>query len=370
MYYEQQRSCLIIMDLANLEKQYEEASAAYAIGEPIMTDLQFDELERKLKDLGSPIVDMVSEDFIDDGVEQEVSYETFSIKAPKTWEEIREFFEAYPHCSFVATLKMDGICTKLAIDRTKMIGQSRNRGSRTAIDFTKAVNLAIPMPKLLSPTNVTGEAFVPWEELEYFRNKYDKDKYVMPRSAALSLLRAPQDHDPEDVKRMKFRAFATDKKMVDYEAELQWLKLKGFEVPKHVVFKIDLTKDIEEQLLPIMDEIDTGEPSDGVVIQVNERGDEARPTISGKYMSTQIAVKMGKWGGQVYEAEVIGLNIGKAKGNKGTTLQIKPFTLEDNSTINKVNAYNLGIVGRNKIKKGSIIKFVRVSNNMCNLIYE
>ena len=87
-------------------------------------------------------------------------------------------------------------------------------------------------------------------------------------------------------------------------------------------------------------------------------------------MSTQIAVKLDKWGGQVYEAEVIGLNIGMAKGNKGVTLQIKPFTLEDNSTIHKVNAYNLGIVQRNKIKKGSIIKFVRVSNNMCNLIYE
>lgn len=357
------------MDLIKAEEQYRLASRAYANGEPIMSDTQFDELENQLRLAGSSLVDMVSEDFISEEVEQEVSYETFSIKAVKTWEEVRDYFLAFPDNTFIVTLKMDGICTKLAVDRTRMVGQSRNRSARTAIDFSAAVNIAVPMPKLLTPTTITGEAFVAWEDLEYFRNKYNVDKYVMPRSAALSLLRTPQDHDAEDVKKLKFRAFATDRKSLDYEANLQWLKLKGFEVPKYAVFKPDLSKDIAEQLLPVMKEVDTGEPSDGIVIQVNERDDGSKPSISGKYMSTQIAVKLDKWGGHEYEAEVIGLNIGMAKGNKGCTLQIKPFTLEDNSTINKVNAYNLGIVERNKIKKGSIIKFVRVSNNMCNLIY-
>lgn len=358
------------MDIKELEQQYRKASEAYALGEPIMTDYQFDQLENRLRELGSDLVDLVSEDFLDEGEEVGVSYETFSIRSPKSWEEIREYFAAFPNCSFVATLKIDGICTKLGVSPTKMIAQSRNRGARTAIDFSEAVNIAVPKPNVLSHTNITGEAFVAWEDLEYLREKYNPDKYVMPRSAALSLLRTPQDHDPEDVKLLKFRAFHVDRRAVDYEASLQWLKLKGFEVPKYVVFKVDLTKDIEEQLLPIMEEVDTGEPSDGVVIQVNERDESARPEFSGKYMSTQIAIKMGKWAGQAYEAEVVGLINGKAKGNKGCILQIKPFVTEDNATITKVNAYNIGIVERNKIKKGSIIKFVRVSNNMCNLVYE
>ena len=361
---------LTMTDFTKLEEQYRLASKAYAEGNPIMSDAQFDELENKLRELGSPLVDLVSEDFLDEGTTQEVSYETFSIRAVKTWEEVRAFFSAFPDCSFVATLKMDGICTKLAIDRNGLISQSRNRGSRNAIDYTDAMRIVLGNKTMRVPVSITGEAYVPWEDLEYFREKYNRDKYVMPRSAALSLLRTPYEHDEEDVKKLKFKAFATDMNLVDYETSLQWLELKGFEVPKHVKFKIDLSKDIKEQLLPIMNEVDTGEPSDGVVIQVNERGENFKPSIQGKYMSTQIAVKLDKWGGQVYEAEVIGLNIGMAKGNKGVTLQIKPFTLEDNSTINKVNAYNLGIVQRNKIKKGSIIKFVRVSNNMCNLIYE
>lgn len=358
------------MNISNLEEQYILASKAYANGEPIMSDSEFDELENKLRELGSSLVDLVSEDFIDDGLEQEVSYETFSIRAVKTWQEVENFFRAFPDCTFVATLKMDGICTKLAINGSSIVAQSRNRGSRTAIDYTDAMNIVLDDIYLRGSVSVTGEAFVPWEDLEYFRNKYNKDKYVMPRSAAISLLRTPHEHDAEDVKKLQFRAFATDKKTLDYEASLQWLSAKGFKVPKYVVFKPDLSKDIKEQLLPILHEVDTGEPSDGVVIQVNERGENFKPSVEGKYMSTQIAVKLDKWGGQIYEAEVIGLNIGMAKGNKGCTLQIKPFTLEDNSTINKVNAYNLGIVQRNKIKKGSIIRFVRVSNNMCNLIYK
>ncbi|MFF2798060.1 hypothetical protein [Lysinibacillus xylanilyticus] len=357
-------------DLNELENQYRLASEAYALGEPVMSDIAFDELEKQLRDLGSSLVDMVSEDFLDEGIEHEVSYETFSIKAIKTWGEVRDYFLAFPNSTFVMALKYDGICTKLAADAYKMVGQSRNRNSKTAIDFTEAVNIAIPAPRVLSPVTITGEAFVPWEDLPPLREKYDDSKYVMPRSAAISLLRTPQNHEVEDVKRLKFKAFATDRKALSYESNLEWLKLKGFDVPKYVVFKPDLSKDIREQLLPLMDEVDTGEPSDGIVIQVNETDDASKPQIKGKYMSTQIALKLEKWGGHEYEAEVIGLNIGEAKGNKGCTLQIKPFTLGDNSTINKVNAYNLGIVERNKIKMGSKIKFVRVSNNMCNLTYK
>ena len=355
-------------DLHELEKLYKEASAAYATGEPIMSDRDFDALEVELRDLGSELVNFVSEDFENEEEELVANHETFSIYSPKTWVQVEAFFKAYPNASFVAALKFDGICTKLSIDSERMVGQSRNRGARTAIDYTDAVNIAIPKPLVRKPVNITGESFVEWDDLPYLRAKYNPNKYVMPRSAALSLLRTPNEHDEEDVKKLQFRAFATDMTLANYESELLWLKTKGFQIPVYEVFRIDTTEDIKTQLMPIFSRIDTGEPSDGVVIQVNER--DIVPTIEGKYMSTQIAFKLEQWGGHAYEAEVIGLNIGKAKGNKGTTLQIKPMTLEDNSTINKVNAYNLGIVERLKIKKGSIIRFERVSNNMCNLIYK
>lgn len=351
-----------------MEDKYRSASYSYAKGEPIMTDSEFDQLEKVLIKEGSALVDSVSEDFLDDDIVGEVNYETFSIKAVDTWGEVEDFLRAYPNNTFVATLKMDGICTKLAIDRNKMVGQSRNRNARTALDFTDAVNIVVRKPGTFVPVTVTGEAFVPWEDLPHLRETYDESKYIMPRSAAITLLRRPKEHLERDVKLMKFRAFNTDKNFDDYETSLKWLRNKGFEVPKYRVFRPDLQGDLKAQLSSIFEEVDTGEPSDGIVLQVNER--DVKPNITGKYMSTQIAVKLDKWGGDEYEAEVIGLNIGMAKGNKGVTLQIKPYTLTDNSTITKVNAYNLGIVNRNKIKKGSIIRFVRVSNNMCNLVYK
>lgn len=358
------------MNYTEQEKLYMKACEAYALGEPILSDKAFDELEEELRVLGSKLVDLVSEDFLDEGEVREVSYETFSIKEAKTWAHVKEFFKAYPDCTFVATLKFDGICTKLGIDPKGLLSQSRNRGSRTALDFTKTMQTVLGNLKSDEPITITGESFVPWEDLETLRDTYNKDKYVMPRSAAISLLRTPDVHKDEHIRLMKFKAFHTDKPFDTYAESLDWLVSEGYDVPKYEVFSIEHSRDIEEQLNPILDLIDTGEPSDGVVIQVNERGSHITNNIDGKYMSTQMAFKMGKWAGEDYKAEVIGLNIGRAKGNKGVTLQIKPFITRDNSRITKVNAYNMGIIQRNKIRKGSIIEFVRVSNNMCNLVYK
>ena len=359
------------MDLKQLEARYAEASEAYAIGEQIMTDLEFDALQEELRIAGSPLVDMVSEDFVGglDSMTEEANFESFSIKEVRTWEQAREFFEAFPNCTFVAALKFDGICTKIIADPNKKVAQSRNRNSRNPLSFTDAINIALPHPMLFEQVALTCESFVPWEDLPILREKYDKDKYVMPRSAAISLLRTPHLHDTEDVKRLKFRFFSTSRGMGTYESELKWMKVRGLEIPKYEVFSVDLNENIEEQVLPILNRIDTGEPSDGVVIQVNERGEEFMPEIKGKYQSTQIALKLDRWGGKIYSAEVIGVTFGKAKGNKGVTIQIKPITLEDNSTIDNVNAYNIGILRRNNIKKGTIIQFIRVSNTICNLVY-
>lgn len=353
-----------------LESQYKEASRKYAEGEPSISDREFDLLEKQLRELGSELVDSVSEDFLTEASDSETNYETFSIKAVTTWNEVKSYLESFPGYSFVASLKLDGICTKVAISPNSKTGESRNRNSKTALDFTTAVNIILPdLPDENSYT-VTGESYVPWDELQPLREKYPTSKYVMPRSAAITLLRKPDSHESEDVKRMRFRAFATSKSFPTYIDKLEWLSSIGLETPIYQKFEYDSTRDVREQLLPILEYLDNEDPSDGVVLQVNEEIKPEDIEVRGKYMSTQLAVKLERWGGKVYQAVVTGLNIGSAKGNKGTTLQIEPLTLEDNATITKVNAYNLGVVERNKICKGSVITFERVSNNMCNLVYK
>lgn len=356
-----------IMDLENL---YRKASKAYAEGSPIMSDREFDELEIKLIKEGSNLVNYVSEDFLDEPVESETNYETFSIKAVSDWESVEKYLKSFPNYSFVASLKLDGICTKVAMSNGVKTGESRNRNAKTALDFTKAVNIILPTIPDTEAYTITGESYVPLEDLQVLRDKYPNAKFVMPRSAAITLLRKPDEHEVQDVKRMKFKAFATSKDFDTYVDKLEWLQSIGLEVPIYKHFVYDKNKSAKEQLLPILNYLDNGEPSDGVVLQVNERIKPEDLEIQGKYISTQLAVKLERWGGKLYQAVAIGLNIGTAKGNKGTTIQIEPLTLEDNATITKVNAYNLGVIERNKIAKGSVITFERVSNNMCNLVYK
>lgn len=353
-----------------MEEQYTRACEAYASdGTYLLSDAEFDDLERKLRTAGSSLPDKLFEDISVGGEsDTDIDDDSFSIKPVDNWVAVEEFLSMYPDSSFLASLKEDGICTKLAIDRTTMYGQSRNRNKRKPISFTKAVNIAINKPSLLSPITVTGESFVSWDDLVYLREKYDVTKYKMPRSAALSLLRTPDKHDPEDVRKLVFTAFNTNKPFATHADKLDWLKSKGFRVPRYVVFTPDMTKDIREQLLPIFDYVDVGSPSDGIVIEVNECN--AVPVMNGKYMSTQLAIKLEKWASKDNVAEVIGLDLTAKKGNYGCVLKVKDVVMEDGATVGRVNAYNLGIVHRNKISKGSIIKFARVSNNMCNLIYD
>jgi hypothetical protein len=352
-----------------METTYIKACEAYAEGIDEMDNFDFDKLEKDLRAAGSLLPDQLFEDIAIGGVgDTDIDDDSFSIKPVDNWSAVGEFISLYPDTDLIAMLKEDGICTKLAVDRVNMYGQSRNRNKRKALDFSKAVNMVIEKPSVLSPITITGESYVPWEAVEYLREKYDTTKYKMPRSAALSLLRTPEKHDIEDVRKLVFTAFNTNKSFATHSDKLDWLAAKGFRVPKYSVFRLDQSKDIREQMLSIIEAVDTGAPSDGIVLQVNSNS--VTPVINGKYQSTQLALKLEKWAGKDSTAEVIGLDLQPKKGTYGCVLLIKPVTMADGATVSRVNAYNLGIVHRNKISKGSIIKFARVSNNMCNLIYD
>lgn len=357
------------MNLQEMEKEYIKACEDYAEGIDSMSNTDFDKLEKDLRAAGSSLPDQLFEDIAVGGIsDTDIDDDSFSIKPVDNWEAVGDFVSQYEGLELIAMLKEDGICTKLAVDRINMYGQSRNRNKRKALDFTKAVNMVINKPSVISPLTITGESYVPWEDVEYLREKYDTTKYKMPRSAAMSLLRTPEKHDFEDVKKLVFTAFNTNKPFATHSDKLDWLESKGFRVPKYVVFTIDPSKDIKEQMMPILEEVDTGAPSDGIVLQVNDNS--VVPVVNGKYQSTNIALKLEKWAGKDGTGEVIGLDLSPKKGNYGTVLLIKPVIMTDGATVQRVNAYNLGIVHRNKISKGSIIKFTRVSNNMCNLVYD
>lgn len=352
------------------EALYKEACKYYALGQPIMTDAEFDVLEQELIELGSDLPDSVSEDFDDSYEQNEVGadYLTFSIKPIKTYQEAKEYFLRHKGETFTATPKIDGVCVKNLFDVGHYLeSSSRNRKSKTAIDFTEAMRAIVPKLDLTKQVTVTGEAYVLQKDLQILRDVYGKDKYVLPRSAAISLLRNPEKHR-EHIHLLNFKAFATSNTLSSHQEELDWLQSLGFQTPKSVVFQIDWDIDFETQVNNIMNLADDPSlPTDGIVIQVNSH--EFSSEATGKYLDTQIALKLGKWGGNVFEGVVIGLEFTEAKGNKGCVLLIEPLRLPDGVTQTRINAYNPGILERLNVSVGSVVKFRRESENSCNLIY-
>ena len=98
---------------------------------------------------------------------------------------------------FVASLKMDGVNTKMLYQNGRFaLSLSRGRNAGDSFDYTD--NSAKVMPERmdfnLSLAKVTGESYVVAEGLEYLRQKYHKpDGYVTSKSAAISMLRVAHD---------------------------------------------------------------------------------------------------------------------------------------------------------------------------------
>lgn len=361
--------------LEELEVLYKRACEAYAIGEDIMTDPEFDYLEKQIISMGSVLPSLVFEDvaYLED-LSPEVDHEdlietaSYSIRALKDWREVEEWARDYEGYELIASLKEDGVCAKMSINRNSLYAQSRNRKDRNPIDYTKALGKIVSLPNIDETISVTGECYVLEDKLDYLKDKYKSDKFKMARTAATSMLRTPDKFDEEDFNFLRFTAFNTSKAFNTQKEKLDWLKSQGFQTPKYEVFTVDMTKDIKTQIEVKMNLVDTGMPADGVVLELNDK--RVLPEIKGKYQSTQIALKLGKWEGVLSKGKVIGLENIPKKGNWGCVLLIEPLKMKDGSTQSRVNAYNLGIVRRNEIKIGSEINFVRVSNNMANLVYK
>jgi len=340
------------------ELMYIEASRAYNDGEDIMTDQEFNILEKKLREAGSDVINFTHDQL----AEGDLDEETFSILPVYSWEEVYTWFQATGEEVCILSQKVDGINAKAAYSTStqRWVAQSRARDGRSAFDYSEALNYILPQQN--DNVGIVGEVYLPEEHLLYFREKYNRpDKFKLPRSGAIMLLRRPQDYDIDDLRLLQFRAFALTIPCTTKEQEFEELQARGFQTPAYLVtLESNLTenyRNLEGTTLPL----------DGIVLEVNDKS--FVPEVKGKYQSSQIAVKIGIYGDKKHEAVVVDIHIEPARGNFGVVLEIEPYLMPDGATITRVNAFNIGIVLRKNIKKGDKIKFNRKSNGMTVLVY-
>jgi len=340
------------------ELLYIEASCTYNQGEDIMSDRDFNELEEKLREAGSDIVNYTHDQLADGDLDEE----TFSILPIYNWEDVYTWLRDTGEEEFILSQKVDGVNAKIffSTETGQWKAQSRARDGRSAFDYSEALNHILP----LQPDNVgaIGEVYLPEEYLVYFREKYNRpDKFKLPRSGAIMLLRRPQDYEVDDLKLLQFRAFSLTIPCATKKEEFDELQARGFTTP---AFLTTLESNVTENYRSLEGK---GVPLDGIVLEVNNKS--FVPEVKGKYQSSQIAVKIDVYGDKKHEAIVTDILIEPARGNFGVVLQVEPYVMPDNVTITRVNAFNIGIVLRKGIKKGDKIKFYRKANGMTVLVY-
>jgi len=151
-----------------------------------------------------------------------------------------------------------------------------------------------------------------------------------------------------------------------YETRLamfEKLRDLGFDVPPFRIIASPVLSEDLGDLTSIMES--TTHPSDGIVIEYNDLTHTAIP--DGKYLSTQIAAKLGSWGNTYFRSEVTGVKLSPGKGHYGVVLTIKPVVHPDGITYSNINAFNIGMILRNNIGVGTEIIFERQSNGLCYL---
>lgn len=173
-----------------LENQYLEAKKLYYEGNPIMNDWDFDQLEEKLKELGSDVIHIVGTQH-----EKEINHLSPMLSLQKIQvldieklpiEKFNSWISSCKHNSILeATPKFDGSsCNLIYIDGNLNTALTRGNG-KTGTDITEKMKLIVPNKiNIQGIVEIRGEVII---KTNLFNEKYSKD-YKNPRNFVAGIL--------------------------------------------------------------------------------------------------------------------------------------------------------------------------------------
>ena len=161
-----------------LENQYLEAKKLYYEGNPIMNDWDFDQLEEKLKELGSDAIHIVGTQH-----EKEINHLSPMLSLQKIQvldieklpiEKFNSWISSCKHNSILeATPKFDGSsCNLIYIDGNLNTALTRGNG-KTGTDITEKMKLIVPNKiNIQGIVEIRGEVII---KTNLFNEKYSKN---------------------------------------------------------------------------------------------------------------------------------------------------------------------------------------------------
>ena len=197
--------------------------AYYALAQPIMTDAEYDRLERQLYDMvkGLPqfkslatVLTTVGSDLVNTGGRIKHQTPMLSLENKYAFDELLEWLNQFPGQQFVIEPKVDGAsCSLLYINRKLVKAVTRGDG-QYGEDVTKqmAASGAVPLSLLEefypeSPVEIRGEVFITLAQFDKLNKELEAEgekPYASPRNLAAGSMKLL---DLEAVKRRGLRMF-------------------------------------------------------------------------------------------------------------------------------------------------------------------
>lgn len=376
----------------------------YKIGEPIISDPLYNNLEKFLKiNHYEKAKDYLERTYDDDPIPEEllkeVNYkkveydiptdnkETYykylndekslSIKSVTDYEEAYKFFSRYREekQDLMTSMKLDGNFSKsLYIEDKLVLSLSRGR-SGNSFDFTNTIKNTIPkvIDTGIKELKVYAECFVSTSYLETLRRKNPKHSgYVSPKSAAISLLRV--EHDKEDYAFLNVIPFFIEGLSDKIDETFRKATDLGFTVVPHKLLswedipvkKDDFCEWLKKEVFDYFAELKEVYASDGIVVEVNDLNYTG--ITKNQYVDRQLALKFEQWSFDIAQGIVEDIVWEQRRVNASIRLKIKPVNV-NGTTAQWINAFNPAIVINENIKKGSTVYFERNSDAYNVLLY-
>ena len=380
----------------SLTELYIFARYMYRIGKPVISDADYDLIDRELKANYPDMAEYYNRTYDDDPVPTELLQKcgveaervvsnsavfdsddyasmnedkSLSIDSVINYEDAYPFFEMLRdlQLDFVTSLKIDGNNTK-SLYKNKQFTMSLSRGrSGDSFDFTESVRKILP-----STLDIAGDRFITYSEsyvlpeaLPILQSKYDNTSYKTCKSAAISLLRV--QHAPEDYKYLKTRVFFVDGVAQKLSEMFPILEKSGLETPPYRCFKwsdipsnfADFKTWLKADVFDFIHDLSEGIPSDGIVVEVDDL--LWAGTQKNQYSNRQLALKFDWWDFNEDYGVVKSIRIEQQRVLMSVVLEIEPKTTYDGCTATRINVFNPSILIDNGICVGSTVKFERNS---------
>ena len=331
--------------IEQLKEKIKIANQAYRIGEPIMSDAEYDILVEELADMSpdDELLSVVGHEVIDETRKTRLPIPMASMNKIKSLEEIKDWqrLKLIPNSvEIICTPKYDGLslCKEELNDGDAITRGDGVFGQKSNEHYKLIGN---HLTGVTDFTHTYGELIMP---KQVFIDKYSND-YANPRNFVAGLINSPDAREAlKDCNFVKYggvpvlrNQFTTKQEILDKLNEGQSSKVKY-----HVCGILDLT---EELLISLFKEWSQEYEIDGIILEVNNLATQSslgRETSSGNPVFAR-AFKHDSFE-QRAESDVIGIswNISK-QGLLKPIIHINPIKL-DGVTVSNVTGNNARFV--------------------------